>query len=176
MNIARTNFEGVFLIELQPHVDERGSFTRVFSLDVFRTNDLCTSYPEHSVAQNGKLGVLRGLHYQASPYDEVKVVRCSLGRVFDVLVDLRPSSKTYGQWLSFLLDAAKQELVYVPAGVAHGYQTLSEISHMEYLISEKYHPEAARGIRWDSETLAIPWPIANPVMSDRDRTHPIFLP
>ena len=176
MHITPTDFDETFLIQLRPHIDERGSFTRVFSQDIFRKHGLGISFPEHSVARNTRIGVLRGLHYQAEPYGEVKVIRCAVGHVFDVLVDMRPSSKTFGRWISFDLDAAKNEMLYVPAGIAHGYQTLSDISQIEYLISEIYNPATSCGIKWNSEALAIPWPIADPILSDRDRSHPAFIP
>ena len=174
MEIARTAFEDVFLIALRPLKDERGSFARVFSADTFRDHGLCTSYPEHSAACNLKRGILRGLHYQVAPYGEIKVIRCTFGRIFDVLVDIRPTSSTFGQWLSFELDAENPQMLYVPAGIAHGYQTLSDISHIEYLISEPYHAESVSGIKWDSAELAIRWPIADPILSERDRSHPLF--
>ncbi|MGH7746826.1 MAG: dTDP-4-dehydrorhamnose 3,5-epimerase family protein, partial [Candidatus Dormibacteria bacterium] len=172
LRFSPTPLVGVLLVQLDSNVDERGSFIRTFSLDEFAEHGLCISYPEHSIARNSSRGVLRGLHYQVAPYAEVKIIRCSSGRIFDAVVDLRKESASYRHWATFELDAEHPQLLYLPVGVAHGYQTLSDTSEVEYLISERYRPDAARGIRWDSSTLCLPWPISDPIVSERDRTHP----
>lgn len=174
MRFRETPLAGVLVADLEPHADERGSFTRVWSFDAFEQQGLCTAYPEHSVARNVRRGVLRGLHYQAEPHAETKVIRCVAGTVWDVLVDLRPDSPTHGRWTSFELDGARMQLLYVPPGIAHGYQTLSPVSELHYMISARHEPSASRGIAWNSPQLAIAWPLPDPILSERDRRHPEF--
>lgn len=175
MRFTPAELDGVYVVELQPHSDSRGSFTRVFSVDAFAREGLCTEYPEHSIARNVRRGIIRGLHYQSDPHAETKIIRCTRGTVWDVLVDVRPNSRSYGRWMALELDGDVLRLVYVPTGIAHGYQTLSEFSELEYLISARHAPHASRGWRWDSSALGIAWPVADPILSDRDRGHPAFV-
>jgi dTDP-4-dehydrorhamnose 3,5-epimerase len=167
--------EGVLWIDFDRVSDERGWFVRVYDEDAFAARGLCTSFPHHGEARNARAGTIRGLHWQSDPYGETKVIRCVRGAAFDVLVDVRPASSTYGEWASFALAAETPRGLYVPPGIAHGYQTLSDDTEFHYLLSERYHPEAARGIAYDSSELAIPWPQAVSVISERDRALPPFV-
>ena len=143
--------------------------------DAFAAAGLCTAFPHHAEARNARAGTIRGLHWQSEPYGETKVIRCVRGAAFDVLVDVRPASPTYGEWASFDLAADVARGLYVPPGIAHGYQTLAADTDFHYLLSVRYHPEAAHGIAYDSPELAIPWPQAVSVISERDRALPPFV-
>ena len=164
---------GLFLIELERMEDERGFFSRLFCADTFLQHGLCTDYPQWSVSFNSRRGTLRGLHFQAPPQEEIKLVSCTRGAVFDVAVDLRLGSSSRGKWAGVELSADNRSTLYIPAGFAHGFQTLTDDAEVRYHISERYRPEAARGVRWDDPDLAIIWPTAaERVMSDRDRSLP----
>ena len=176
MLFEETSLSGVVTVSLEERADSRGSFTRIYAFDDFAKAGLCTFYPEFSVAKNTRRGVLRGMHYQTEPHAETKVIRCVRGQVYDVLVDLRRDSPTYGKWADFHLDGERPRLLYVPAGCAHGYQSLTEYSELEYLISARYQPSASAGIHWASASLAIRWPIAEPTLSERDSALPPFEP
>src|SRR5882672_8458721 len=164
---------GVWLVELEKLADERGFFSRVFCSDAFQERGLCASYPQWSVSFNIRRGTLRGLHFQAPPQEEIKLVSCTRGAVFDVAVDLRLGSPSRGKWAGVELSADNGATLYIPAGFAHGFQTLTDGAEVRYHISEPYCPEAARGVRWNDPDLAINWPTAaERVMSDRDRSLP----
>jgi dTDP-4-dehydrorhamnose 3,5-epimerase len=153
--------------------DDRGFFARSFCSDLFMKRDLCTHYPQWSISFNHHRDTVRGLHFQAAPYEEIKLVRCTRGAIFDVLVDLRPGSPTRGKWVGIELIADNRASLYIPAGFAHGFQTLTDDTEVVYHISEPYRPEAARGVRWDDADLAIVWPKATQrVISERDRVLP----
>jgi dTDP-4-dehydrorhamnose 3,5-epimerase len=170
-----TELAGVLAITFERVSDERGWFARVYDEDVFAARELCTAFPHHGQARNTVRGTIRGLHWQSDPYAEIKVIRCTAGAAFDVLVDVREESATYGKWAAFELRAEIAGGLYVPAGIAHGYQTLEDATELQYLLSERYRPDAARGIAYDSRELAIAWPQAPTVISDRDRALPPFL-
>ena len=172
---APTAFAGVLLIAFERVTDERGWFVRVYDEDAFAAHGLCTAYPHQSEARNAERGTIRGLHWQSDPYGETKVIRCVRGAAFDVLVDVRPGSVTFGQWSSFELRAEVPSGLYVPAGIAHGYQTLTDETEFHYLLSERYRPDAARGSAYDSPGLAIAWPQPPSVISERDRALPPFV-
>ena len=172
MKMRPTTIDGLWLIALETTADERGTFTRVFDRDTFESHGLCTEYPQHGVATNVRRGVVRGLHYQTAPFAEHKVVRCARGRVWDVVVDLRRSSPTYGTWEAFTLDAARPELLYLTAGLAHGYQVLSAGAELHYLLSARYAVDHAAGVHWRDRSLAIPWPLSDVVISARDDSLP----
>jgi dTDP-4-dehydrorhamnose 3,5-epimerase len=164
---------GLFLIELERMEDERGFFSRVFCSDTFLQRGLCTDFAQWSVSFNKRSGTLRGLHFQAPPQEEIKLVSCTRGAVFDVAVDLRSGSPSWGKWAGVELSANNGSTLYIPAGFAHGFQTLTDDAEVRYHISERYHPEAARGVRWDDPDLAIAWPKAEErVISSRDQTLP----
>jgi len=164
---------GVFLIEPTVIEDDRGAFVRLYLEDVFRDRGLNTTWIQNALAFNRRLGTLRGLHYQANPVGEIKLVRCTRGSLFDVLVDLRPASPAFGRWVSAILSAANRQQLYVPEGIAHGYQTLENDTEVDYRISSVYRAELQRGLRWDDAQVAIDWPPCDTrILSARDRTFP----
>jgi dTDP-4-dehydrorhamnose 3,5-epimerase len=169
-----TSLGGVLRVIPDAQLDARGVFTRLFDRDAFAARGLVTEFPQHSYVTNVARGVLRGLHYQVSPHEETKVIRCARGSVYDVLVDIRPTSASYGCWEAFELNGDDLVQLYVPAGIAHGYQALTDDAAMHYLISTEYVAEAARGIRYDSPSLAVTWPVETKILSERDRSHPVF--
>jgi dTDP-4-dehydrorhamnose 3,5-epimerase len=165
-----TTLPGVFMIELECHHDERGFFARTWCPREFEEHGLNPRLAQCSVSFNTKKGTLRGMHYQAAPFEEAKLVRCSRGAIFDVAVDLRPRSTTFLQWVGVELSADNGRMLYIPEGCAHGFQTLEGQSEVIYWISESYHPESQRGVRWDDPAISIAWPLPDPCMSDRDRS------
>jgi dTDP-4-dehydrorhamnose 3,5-epimerase len=174
MNFVATTIEGAFLIELRSNEDERGSFTRVFCAETFSRHGLPREFPQTSISTNNRLGTLRGLHYQAPPDGEGKLLRCSRGALFDVAVDLRPASPTFRGVLTVELEDASPRAIYLPPGCAHGFLTLRDDTEVVYQISVPYAAHAARGVRWDDPDLAIPWPMPPTVISDRDRSLPLL--
>lgn len=172
MKFVPLSISGAYLIELEPVHDKRGFFARTWCADEFKMHGLNTKLAQCAVSYNRGRGTLRGMHYQAEPYTEAKLVRCSAGAIYDVIVDLRQGSATYCQWLAAELTAANHKMIYVPEGFAHGFQTLADGSEVFYQISTPYVSECARGVRWDDPAFRIEWPIADPIISDRDRTFP----
>ena len=173
MLFRRLDIPGLYLIELERMEDERGFFSRLFCTDTFQQHGLCTDYPQWSTSFNKLRGTLRGLHFQAPPHEEIKLISCSRGAIFDVAVDLRLGSTSRGKWAGVELSADNGSLFYIPAGFAHGFQTLTDDAEVRYQISERHCPEAARGVRWDDHDLAIQWPKAEQrVISSRDQTLP----
>jgi len=153
--------------------DERGFFSRLFCRDIFLERGLCANYPQWSVSFNSRRGTLRGLHFQAAPHEEIKLVSCTRGAVFDVAVDVRPGSRSRGRWVGVELSADNRSTLYIPAGFAHGFQTLTDDAEVRYHISERYHPEAARGVRWDDPDIGIVWPkVEQRVIASRDQALP----
>jgi dTDP-4-dehydrorhamnose 3,5-epimerase len=167
---------GAFVLDLEPFADERGFFARTFDREAFAAHGLATHLEQASVSFNHRRGTLRGLHWQAEPWAEAKLVRCTAGAVFDVLVDLRQGSPTLGRPASVLLDASTRRQVYIPPGFAHGFQTLADDTEISYLISAPFRAEAARGYRFDDPTFDILWPEPIRVISERDRALPYFAP
>lgn len=163
---------GAYVVELEPFADERGFFARTFCRDAFRERGLATDYPQSSVSFNARRGTLRGMHFQAAPHAEAKLVRCTRGQLYDVIVDLRRESPTYCRWEGVELDAARRNALYVPEGFAHGFISLEDETEVFYQISHAYHPESARGVRWDDPAFGIRWPAAPSVISERDRGYP----
>jgi dTDP-4-dehydrorhamnose 3,5-epimerase len=172
MIFESTPLPGGFVVRYEPLVDERGFFARVFDANAFLRAGLEGSFPEHSIAVNRRANLIRGMHFAVEPHAEAKLVRCSSGAIFDVMVDVRPKSPTFGKWYGHRLGEPDTAMLYVPAGFAHGYQTLSETSEVHYLISTRYEPSAARGFRWDDPRVGIVWPLANPFCSERDDSLP----
>jgi dTDP-4-dehydrorhamnose 3,5-epimerase len=170
-----TPLQGAFVIDLQPVRDERGFFARSWCQEEFEAKGLESRVVQCSVSFNASAGTLRGLHYQTSPHEEVKVVRCTSGAIFDVIVDLRPDSPTYAAHYSVILSAENRRMLYIPRGFAHGFQTLENKSEIYYQISEFYSPESARGVRWNDPAFGISWPSPERmIISERDRTYPDF--
>jgi dTDP-4-dehydrorhamnose 3,5-epimerase len=168
-----TELSGVFVVEAEPKADDRGLFARTYCRDEFAARGLCVNWVQCNVSFNTRAGTLRGMHWQAAPHEEVKLVRCTAGAAFDVVADLRPDSPTYRKWVGVELTAANRRAVYIPAGFAHGFQTLADGTELFYQMSGFYAPEAARGARWDDPALGIEWPAcAGRVISERDRSFP----
>ncbi|HTZ55163.1 MAG TPA: dTDP-4-dehydrorhamnose 3,5-epimerase family protein [Candidatus Acidoferrum sp.] len=172
MILTATRIAGVTIVESEPVADDRGAFARTYDGALFREAGLIADFPEHSIATNTLAGTLRGLHYQIGYPPEAKIVRCTYGSVYDVVVDLRRSSATFGAWEAFTLDWEAYRALYIPPGCAHGYQTLESHVVVAYMISAPYAPSAARGINWADPRLAIPWPLPVTSISPRDKTLP----
>lgn len=169
-----TPIEGAFRIEPERLVDERGYFSRIFCADEFQERGLAAVVSQSSVSYSPAAGTLRGMHYQARPHGECKLVRCVRGAIWDVIVDVRPESSTYRQWWSVELSAVNGAMLYIPEEVAHGFLTLEPASEVMYQMSSRHVPESARGIRWDDAAFAIEWPSRPNVISERDRTYPDY--
>lgn len=163
---------GAFSIELEKKEDERGFFARTFCANEFRAYGLATDFVQHSISFNRHRGTLRGLHYQSGPYGETKLVRCTAGVAFDVLVDIRRNSRTFGLWHGVTISAENHLAVYIPEGCAHGFQTLVDATELAYEITPAYVPLASRGIAFDDPGIGISWPIENPILSAADRAWP----
>ena len=174
MIFTETPIVGAFLLDAEPFRDDRGLFLRTYCAREFIEHGLDGRPVQSSVSRNTRRGVLRGLHYQASPHSETKLVRCTAGAIYDVIVDLRPDSPSFQHWAAFELSRDNDRSLYVPASVAHGFQTLTDDAEVSYQISEFYHPESARGIRWDDPRLKVDWPIRPPMLSERDAAFPDF--
>jgi dTDP-4-dehydrorhamnose 3,5-epimerase len=174
MKFFPTTLGGLWRIELEPRADERGFLARTFCEREFAARGLNTRWPQCNLTLTRQRGMIRGLHYQAEPKPEIKLIRCSSGTILDVIADIRPGSPTYGRWEGFELSGENRTGLYVPAGFAHGFQCLTDDCHVFYQMSEFYDPTLARGIRWNDPALDIRWPIPNPVLSERDRDLPFL--
>lgn len=174
MIFHETELAGAYLVELDPHRDERGEFARVWCRREFAARGLATDFVQGNVSINPAPGTMRGLHYQAAPHGEAKLVRCARGAAYDVIVDLRPGSPTFRRWLGIELTPASIRMVYVPVGFAHGFQTLVPDTEMTYLVSAFYDRESGRGVRFDDPSLGIGWPIAVTRISGQDRSWPLL--
>jgi dTDP-4-dehydrorhamnose 3,5-epimerase len=174
LKFQETPLRGACVVDLAPIEDERGFFARSFCEQEFREHGLNPRVAQCNVSFNRRRGTLRGMHFQAAPKEEAKLVRCTAGAIFDVIVDLRPGSATYCRWFGVELSAGNRRALYVPEGLAHGFQTLTEDSEVLYQMSEVYHGDLARGLRWDDPRFAISWPVPQPVLSTRDRGYPDF--
>ncbi len=172
MIFTPTTIAGAVLIKAEPVDDERGRFARVFCRREFEAQHLNANLVQCSTSFNRRSGTLRGLHFQGKPFAEDKVIRCTRGAVFDVIVDLRPASTSYKRWQGFDLTADNGVMVYVPKGVAHGFITMADDSEVFYQMSEFHHAEASYGVRWDDPDLAIRWPRQPQLISERDRMLP----
>jgi dTDP-4-dehydrorhamnose 3,5-epimerase len=169
MNFDPLSLAGAFRIQLDPIADDRGFFARRFCAESFARHGLETDFVQRSISFNARRGTLRGLHFQAPPAVETKIVRCTHGAAFDVIVDLRRGSPTFGRWHGEEITAGNRIMLYVPKGFAHGFQTLSDQTELDYEITPAYVPGARRGIRFDDPDLAIPWPVAETILSYEDR-------
>lgn len=174
MKFSRTSLPGVWLIELEMREDERGFFARTYCDLEFQQHGLNTLWRQCNLTLTKQRGMIRGMHYQADPKPEIKLIRCAAGAIYDVLVDVRPESPTFGQWESFELTGCNRRTLYVPGGFAHGFQCLENDSEVFYQMSEVYVPDLARGIRWSDPEVNISWPIPNPTLSERDRNLPLL--
>jgi len=174
MRFMETGFTGLFVIELDPHRDARGYFARTFCLETFNARGLHAHYPQCGTSFTAKSGTVRGMHFQKPPHGEVKLIRCIRGAIHDMVVDLRPGSATYLRHYGAELAEGDGRELYVPDGFAHGYQTLRDASEVHYMLSARYVPEAASGVRWDDPALSLSWPLPITVISDRDRNWPLL--
>jgi dTDP-4-dehydrorhamnose 3,5-epimerase len=174
MKFSELSLPGVFAIDVEPFEDERGEFARTFCMDEFVQHGLEARVAQCSTSTNRRRGTLRGMHLQLPPHEETKLVRCVRGAVFDVVVDLRRESTAFGEWLSVELRADERTELYVPRGCAHGFLTLDDHTQIDYAISTPYAPEASIGFRWDDPSVAIGWPFAPEVLSERDRALPLL--
>ena len=174
MNFKESRLKGVYLITLEPAVDERGSFTRTFCRKELEKRHLISDFVQNSISVNNSKGTLRGMHYQEEPAAETKLIQCLRGAVYDVIIDLRPKSPTYCTWESFDLSAENQQMLYVPAGFAHGFLTLADDTALYYIISAYYSPDLTRGVRYDDPTFGIKWPYSELIMAEKDRQWPDY--
>jgi dTDP-4-dehydrorhamnose 3,5-epimerase len=176
MIFTETALKGAFLIEPERRQDERGFFARTWCQSEFAAAGLQTDWVQCNISFNKARGTLRGMHYQAPPYEEAKLVRCTMGAVYDVIIDLRADSPTFRQWLAAELTSDNRLMLFIPKSFAHGFQTLTDEAEVFYHMSQVYAPEYARGVRWDDPAFKISWPAERRIISARDRSFPDFLP
>lgn len=172
MKFEQTALSGAYVVDLERHSDARGFFARSYCSDEFAQLGLVSHWPQCNVSFNAQKGTLRGLHFNAAPHAETKLVRCTMGSIYDVIVDLRPDSETWMGWIGVELDAASRRALYVPAGFAHGFVTLSDDTEVLYQMSARYVPDAARGLYFCDPALGVRWPIPVEVISERDASYP----
>ncbi|MDT8428119.1 MAG: dTDP-4-dehydrorhamnose 3,5-epimerase [Pseudomonadales bacterium] len=175
MKITEVPIPGAFLVDIDALEDERGFFARTVCRETFAEYGMNADFIQQSVSFNNRRGILRGMHYQAAPHEEEKLVRVTSGAVYDVIVDLRVDSPTYRHSYGVELSAQNRRALYIPKGVAHGFQSLTDDTEVFYQMTEVFHPASARGIRWDDPQLAIAWPdAAHAILSDKDRGLPLM--
>jgi dTDP-4-dehydrorhamnose 3,5-epimerase len=174
MQFHETRLSGVFRIDLEPHRDERGFFARSWCQKEFEAHGLNAKLVQCNISFNAQKGTLRGMHFQSSPFAETKLVRCTMGAIYDVVIDLRPQSPTFRQGVNITLTAANRLAIYIPEGCAHGFLTLEDNTEVFYQMSEFYNSASSSGVRWDDPAFQISWPIKPLVISERDRKYPDF--
>jgi dTDP-4-dehydrorhamnose 3,5-epimerase len=167
---------GAYLVEIEPRADERGFFARTFCEEEFAAAGLSTRFPQTSISHNARRGTVRGMHFQAAPHEETKLVRCVSGAVYDVIVDVRPGSPSYLRSMGVELSAKNRSALYIPTGFAHGFQTLMDDSELLYMIDVNYVAEAARGVRWNDPSVNVEWPDPINLISRRDEQFPDWQP
>jgi dTDP-4-dehydrorhamnose 3,5-epimerase len=175
MIFQETGLKGAFVIEPEPREDERGFFARTWCQREFAAEGLPSQWVQCNISFNRQRGTLRGMHYQIAPKEEEKLVRCTMGAIYDVIIDLRPESPTFRQWLAVELTADNRRMLFIPKGFAHGFQTLVDDTEVFYQMSEFYAPEYARGVRWDDPAFMVSWPAEKRIISERDRGFPDFV-
>jgi dTDP-4-dehydrorhamnose 3,5-epimerase len=175
MIFTETKLCGAFVMELEKFEDERGFFAHGWSPRELAAHGLEAPSVESAISFNRKKGTLRGMHYQASPHGQIKIVRCTSGAIYDVIVDLRRESPTFKEWFGIELSAANRLMLYIPTEFAHGFQTLEDESELSYHMSHTYVPESATGVRWNDPAFDISWPLPVTVIADRDRSYPDYL-
>ncbi len=171
MKFTALALPGTYLIELEPHTDERGFFARQFCRQELTAHGLDFNIKQANLSGNTHRGTLRGLHYQKAPFPEIKIVSCFQGSIFDVVVDMRPDSPTYLQHITTQLSAQNGKMLYIPPYCAHGFQTLEDNTVVYYQLGEFFHPEAYDGLRYNDPKLGIQWPIQNPIINERDNNY-----
>jgi dTDP-4-dehydrorhamnose 3,5-epimerase len=174
MIFTESALPGAFIVDLELRSDDRGFFARSYCPDEFAAQGLGTPLRQCSVSYNARKGTLRGLHYQAAPHEEHKLVRCTAGAIFDVIVDIRPDSRHYKRWFGTELSAQNRRALFVPAGFAHGFITLSDDTEVYYMISVPHSPSHAQGFRWSDPAFGIQWPMSPSVISPRDAAYPLL--
>jgi dTDP-4-dehydrorhamnose 3,5-epimerase len=174
MIFTETKLTGAFVIEIEKKEDIRGFFARIWDKNEFSKMGLETKFIQSSISYNKKTGTLRGMHFQNKPNEENKIVRCLKGKIFDVVIDLRPNSKTFANTFTIELNEENYNMLYIPKGFAHGFQTLEDNTEVFYDISEEYKPESLGGIRWNDPYFKIKWPIEPTVISERDLMFKLF--
>ncbi len=174
MRFIETKIKGAYIIEPEFLEDERGFFARAFCQKEFEAHGLNPRLVQCNISYNRFKGTLRGMHYQVTPMSEAKLVRCTKGAIYDVIIDLRPESLTYCQWVAAELNAGNHRMLYVPEGFAHGYQSMEDETEIFYLVSQFYSPEHERGVRWDDPAFGIRWPLNTMIISNKDKNYPLI--
>jgi len=172
MIFTETSLNGLYLVDLLRLEDERGFFARSWCQKEFEEHGFNSQLVQCNISFNKRRGTLRGMHYQTAPYEEAKLVRCTRGALYDVVIDLRPTSQTFKSWFAVELTSANHRALYIPEGFAHGFQTLTDNTEVFYQMSAFYHPESAKGIRWNDSEFSIEWPIEALVVSEKDNSYP----
>lgn len=175
VTFTETKLKGAFVIEPERLEDERGFFARTWCQKEFQEHGLNSRLRQCNISYNKKKGTLRGMHYQVAPHEEAKLIRCTQGAIYDVIVDLRRDLPTFMHYAAVILTEDNRKALYVPEGLAHGFQTLTDDTEVLYQMSEFYAPECSRGVRWDDPAFVIEWPPANRTISERDRSYPDFI-
>jgi dTDP-4-dehydrorhamnose 3,5-epimerase len=171
---SETTLKGAVVIELEKREDSRGFFARTFCQREFSQHSLETEIAQCNVSFNAETGTLRGMHYQIAPFEETKLVRCTMGAIFDVIIDLRPDSVTFTKSFGIELSARNRRALYVPRQFAHGFETLEDNTEVSYQMSQFYSPDHARGVRWDDPAFDIKWPLPPRTIAERDQAYPDF--
>jgi dTDP-4-dehydrorhamnose 3,5-epimerase len=174
MIFTASPLSGAYLIDIERHADERGFFARSYCAEEFAARGLGPELRQCSVSYNARKGTLRGMHYQCAPHEEHKLVRCTAGAIFDVIVDIRPASSTHRRWFAAELSAENRRSLFIPPGFAHGFLSLTEGAEVYYMISAAHAPESSRGLRWNDPALAIEWPFAPTIIAARDAAYPLL--
>lgn len=175
MIFTETKLKGAFIIEIEPREDDRGFFARSWCMDEFEAHGLNSRLVQCNISFNKTRGTLRGMHYQSAPFAEAKLVRCTMGAIQDVIIDLRPASPTFKQWVSVELTAENRCALYIPEDFAHGFLTLEDNTEVFYQMSEFYHPEYARGVKWNDPAFGVIWTNINPIVSERDSSFSLWI-
>ena len=176
MIFRETTLKGAFVIEMEKFEDKRGFFARAWCQKEVEANGLVSRMVQTNISFNKKRGTLRGMHYQVAPYEQIKLVRCTRGVIYDVIIDLRPDSPTFRKWTGVELTAENYIMLYVPENVAHGFQTLEDNTEVTYQVSQFYSPESERGVRYNDPVFQVEWPLPVEVISEKDIAWPCCLP
>ena len=174
MLFTETKLKGAFIIDIEPREDERGFFARSWCEDEFKKHGVNPCLVQCNISFNKQRGTLRGMHYQIAPYAEAKLVRCTMGAIYDVILDLRHDSCTFKQWVAIELTEENHKMLYIPEEMAHGFQTLVDKTEVFYQMSEFYHPECTRGVCWNDPTFDINWPLPVNVIAEKDNAYPLW--
>jgi dTDP-4-dehydrorhamnose 3,5-epimerase len=176
MIFTQTHLSGAYIIDIEKREDSRGFFARAWCVQEFGEHGLDTNLVQANISLNLKKGTLRGMHFQRAPYEETKLVKCTKGSIYDVIVDLRPNSATYKHWIGFELTADNHRMLYVPKNFGHGFQTLNDDTEVAYLVTQFYSQPAATGVRYNDPAFNIVWPLPVTVISENDQSWPDFTP